>query len=141
MSLYLDASAIVPTLIEEATSAAIDGFLLAASEALVVSDFSAAEVASALSRLVRTKFLDGDQAVALMDEFDIWRSTSAAGVDFQPSDFRLAEIFVRRFNLGLRAPDALHVALCRRGDLTLVTLDRRLAAGAQALGVRVHCLT
>jgi predicted nucleic acid-binding protein len=46
-------------------------------------------------------------------------------------------MFVRNFALGLRAPDALHAAVCRRADLTLVTLDRRLASAAEALDVRV----
>ena len=40
----------------------------------------------------------------------------------------------------LRAPDALHAAICRRGDLTLVTLDRRLASAAAELGIRAELL-
>ncbi len=137
MSLYLDASAIVPTLVEEAASEGVDALLLAAAEPLIVSDFTGAEVASAISRLVRMKFLTGETAAALLREFDAWRATATAGVDFQPSDFRLADIFVRRFDLGLRAPDALHAAVCRRAGHALVTLDARLAAAGEALGVRV----
>ncbi len=53
MSLYLDASATVPTLIEEGSSQAVDEFLAVASDPFVVSDFAAIEVASSLSRLVR----------------------------------------------------------------------------------------
>ena len=34
--------------------------------------------------------------------------------------------------------DALHVAICQRLDATVVTLDRRLAEAAGALGLRVH---
>ena len=52
MSVYLDASIILPTMVEEAISEAVDRFL-AASTDLVISDFAAAEVASAMSRLVR----------------------------------------------------------------------------------------
>jgi predicted nucleic acid-binding protein len=37
--------------------------------------------------------------------------------------------------MALRAPDALHVALCRRLGLKLVTFDQRQAAAAEALGV------
>ena len=36
--------------------------------------------------------------------------------------------------------DPLFVAICRRHDLTLVTLDRRMAQAAEALGVRVEML-
>ncbi len=56
------------------------------------------------------------------------------------SDARLAHVFVRRFDLMLRAPDALHAALCRRADLRLVTLNKRLANAAETLGVRVTLL-
>ena len=38
----------------------------------------------------------------------------------------------------LRAPDALHAAICRRLGLTLVTLDRRLEAAARRLGLTVQ---
>jgi hypothetical protein len=59
-------------------------------------------------------------------------------VDIQASDARLAYIYVRRFDLRLRAPDALHLAIARRLDVPLVTLDRRLAAAARELGIAVE---
>jgi hypothetical protein len=52
-------------------------------------------------------------------------------------DCRLANIFVRRFDLRLRVPDALHAAICRRLGMRLVTLDRRLAAAARTLEIDV----
>jgi predicted nucleic acid-binding protein len=42
---------------------------------------------------------------------------------------------VRRFDLKLRAPDALHLAICRRLQARLVTLDNNLARAARALDV------
>jgi predicted nucleic acid-binding protein len=36
---------------------------------------------------------------------------------------------------------ALHIAICTRVGDTLVTVDRRLAAAAEALGVRVVMVT
>jgi predicted nucleic acid-binding protein len=44
-------------------------------------------------------------------------------------------VYVRRFELMLRAPDALHAAACKRAGHRLVTLDKRLAAAAKDLGV------
>lgn len=140
MSVYLDASALVPTLIEENGTKVVDEFLSATNDLLVVSDLAAAEVTSALSRLVRMGRLGRDQAAALLDEFDTWRADAATMIDFLPTDFRQARLFVREFDLGLRAPDALHAAICRRtGDL-MVTLDRRLATAATTLGVAAECL-
>ena len=140
MSLYLDASAAAATVIEEAASAAVARFLHAATEPLILSELAAAEVASALSRLVRMGEVSNRSAVTRLAEFDAWRSSTTTGIEFQMSDFRLASVFVRRFDLGLRAPDALHAALCRRDDHRLVTLDRRLATAARALGVSVEWL-
>ena len=141
MTLYLDASAVVPTLIEEGASRAVGDFLAAASDTFVVSDFAAAEVASALSRLVRMTAIRREAAETVLREFDVWRAIATTGVEIVPADVRLANVIVRRFELGLRAPDALHAAVCRRADHTLVTLDTRLAAAGEALGVRVDCLS
>lgn len=140
MSAYLDASAILPILIEEAGSVLVDRFMAQAEKPLVVSEFAAAEVASALSRLVRTGALEAPDAAARLADFDAWRASATTDLDLQASDIRLAHIFVRRFDLMLRAPDALHAALCRRGDLTLVTLDHRLAVAAGELGIRTELL-
>jgi predicted nucleic acid-binding protein len=43
-----------------------------------------------------------------------------------------------RFELAMRAPDALHFAMVRRLDANLITLDRRLAAAARGLGIAVE---
>jgi predicted nucleic acid-binding protein len=104
---------------------------------VIVGEFAAAEVASGLSRRARTGSLDLTAATAGLAQFDAWRAAFTVDLDLQTGDVRLAHVFVRRFDLGLRAPDALHAAVCRRSGHTLVTLDRRLATAAEALGVRV----
>ena len=140
MNEYLDASVILPTLVEEAGSRAVDEFIGASHEKLVISEFAAAEVASALSRLVRTGLLDHDDAATRLADFDAWRAADAAELDTQASDIRLAHVFVRRFDLMLRVPDALHAAMCRRAGHRLVTMDRRLATAARDLGIEVRLL-
>jgi len=175
MTAYLDASVLLPTIVQEAASGAVDTFLLRAcstiiesvgsveqalslcfvrqlcwradalicqrclttGDELLISDFSGAEVASAISRLVRTKFLTPTDAATRLAAFDTWRAAMTVTPAMAATDARLADVFVRHFELMLRAPDALHVAICRRLDLTLVTLDRRLAHAARALGLRV----
>jgi predicted nucleic acid-binding protein len=126
LSVYLDASVILPILIEEPASDLVDRFMMELDDDLIVSEFAAAEVASALSRR--------------LTDFDVWRAASTRDLDLQAADARLANIFVRRFDLMLRAPDALHAAVCRREDHLLATLDRRLATAALELGVRVKLL-
>ena len=140
MSAYLDASVTLPTLIEEPGSAIVDRFLGEIDQQVVVSELAAAEVASALSRLVQTGLLEIGDARDRLADFDAWRAAATQDVDIQPSDVRLANVFVRRFVLMLRAPGALHAAACRRQDHLLVTMDRRLAAAALELGVRTELL-
>jgi len=135
VSAYLDASALVATLVREPGSVAIDAFLEQYDGTIGVSDLAAAEVASALSRLVRTHLIAEADAEARLSDFDAWRSVRAETIDLEPSDARLANTYARRFDLMLRAPDALHAAICRRLDLTLVTLDQRLAKAARELGI------
>jgi hypothetical protein len=65
------------------------------------------------------------------------RARSALYLDVEAANVRLADIFVRRFDLMLRTPDALHTAIYSRLGLTLVTLHRRLANAARALGLAV----
>ena len=141
MSAYLDTSILLPTLIAEPMTEAVYGYLGTDRQELLISGFAAGEVASALSRLVRMALLTEADASARLTDFDAWRAATSLPVDIAATDARLAYIYVRRFDLGLRAPDALHLAIARRLDATLVTLDRRLAAAARELGVAAEDLT
>ncbi len=138
MSTYLDASVLLSTLIAEPATEAVYDCLGADGRELLISDFAAAEVASALSRPVRMALLTDADASARLADFDAWRAAMSSPVDIASSDARLAYIYVRGFDLGLRAPDALHLAIARRLDAALVTLDRRLATAARELGVAVE---
>jgi predicted nucleic acid-binding protein len=137
LSFSLDASVVVPTLVKEDATEIVKRFLSEAREPLVVSALAAVDVASALSRLTRMKALAPEIAAALLADFDKWRMASTLRRDLEPSDFNWAERLVRRFDLGLKAPDALHAAACLRENHTLVTFDRRLAVAAEGLGAKV----
>jgi len=141
LSAYLDTSVLLPTLIAEPSTKAVYDYLGAVHQELLISDFAAAEVASALSRLIRMGLLTGADASARLADFDAWRAAMSLLVDIRAADARLAYIYVRRFELGLRAPDALHLAITRRLDATLVTLDGRLAIAARELGIAIEMPT
>jgi predicted nucleic acid-binding protein len=52
------------------------------------------------------------------------------------SDFQLAaELVLRDVSLGLRGPDALHLAVAAGARVPILTLDRGLLAAARALGI------
>ncbi len=134
MSFYLDASVIVPLLVAEPASAAVERFVDSAPS-LSISDYAVAETASALSRLIRMRKLGSIDAALALADLDVWRARSATNVAVTGADVRLADVFVRRFELMLRTPDALHIAICHRVQHVLMTLDRRLLAAAGVLGV------
>ena len=68
MTCYLDSSVVLPTLAKEPASAAIDAFMSTIEQELLVSDFAAAEVASALSRLVRMGRLQASDGAACLTD-------------------------------------------------------------------------
>lgn len=136
MSVYLDASVIVPILVDGPPSAAVHAFLLRNRETILVSDFAASEVASALSRLVRTGDLDRDDAESRLTTFDTWLVADTLAVPIEPDDVPLAAALVRRFELKLRTPDALHIVIADRCNAALVTRDSGMAAAAAIVGVR-----
>lgn len=56
------------------------------------------------------------------------------------ANFRAAAHFADQHALGLRAGDALHLAICGANGAELCTLDRRLGAAGLALGVKTMLL-
>jgi predicted nucleic acid-binding protein len=133
--MYLDASILVALLREEADSERALNLIKQAETPLAVSDLAAGEVASAFSRLVRTSEIEKRVAVERLEAFDDWRAAATEPVEIRAQDVRLAARLVRRFELGLRMPDAIHIALCQSLDLPLATFDERLAWTAEALGI------
>lgn len=138
MSIYLDASFLIPTLVEERHSPVVNAYLNAVEDELLVSEFAAAEVASALSRLARMRLLAEADAAARLADFESWRAAASSPVDVQPADARLAYAYVRRFDLMLRTPDALHIAIAARLDASIITFDRRMERAARELGIAVE---
>ncbi len=58
-------------------------------------------------------------------------------VEISAGDVAVATAFLRRLDLPLRTPDALHIAIAGRIGATLVTFDQRMAISARALGMAV----
>lgn len=135
--IYFDASALVSVFLPDAHTGTVEAFLRGDARRIGVSGFAVAEFSAVVSREARTGRLDAGQGARVLHTFDAWLGTSAEAVPLEPDDARVATAFVRRFDLGLRAPDALHLAICKRLNLPLLTFDARQAAAARALGVGV----
>ncbi|HLY45903.1 MAG TPA: type II toxin-antitoxin system VapC family toxin [Stellaceae bacterium] len=134
---YLDTSVLAALLRPEPSSNRADSFIRRNPADLTVSDFTAAEFASAVARWVRTRELNETAARTALESFDLWLTRSAQRVEVSPADIAAATTFLRRLDLPLRTPDAIHIAIAQRLGATLVTFDRRMAASAAALGTAV----
>jgi hypothetical protein len=128
---------LVALLTAEPFSDRAETFAAQGSAFLIVSDFAAAEYASAMARHCRTGDFTIEQARTALASFDGWVAGAAHLIEVLPVDMALAAGFLRRLTLPLRTPDAIHIAMTQRIGASLVTFDRRLAAAAQALGVPV----
>ena len=134
---YLDTSVLVALLTDDALSDRADAMLANRLPVLLVSDFAGAEFASAVARRVRMGALGEAVAREVFANFDAWTRRATQLVEIAPVDVALAAVFLRRLDLTLRTPDALHIAAAQRLGACLATLDERMVACAQALGVAV----
>lgn len=134
---YLDTNILVALLTPDPFSERADIFLQNNAEPLIVSDFAAAEFSSAVVRRVRMREFTIEQAGIALTGFDAWFARGANRVEIGAGDVALATTYIRRLDLTLRTPDALHIAIARRVDAVLVTFDRAMAAAARALGMAV----
>jgi predicted nucleic acid-binding protein len=133
--IYLDASVIVPLFVIEARSAEARGKIL--GQTLVASPLGFAETSSALARRVRMGDITAFVANLHLKSLDAWAARAIASCDVTGDDFLAATSFIRRFDLGLRTPDALHIAIAARLGAKLLTFDAKMATAAVALGLDV----
>lgn len=104
---------------------------------LAISPWVDTEVASALASKQRQKNLT---AVARSGAWLRWTTlveTGCMSVDVQIADYRRAGSLVDAGARGLRAGDALHLAIAERHRCAIATLDRDLADAALAIGLQV----
>lgn len=135
MRLYLDASVLVPLFVEEPGTARARALI--EGNVLLIGDFAAGEFSAAISRRTRTDEIPAADAAAIFAALDSWSSRAATRIELVGQDGPAAMELVRRFDLGLRTPDALHIAIARRIGAALATFDVRMAMAAQSLGVSV----
>ncbi len=102
---------------------------------LLISEWVATEFASALSIKIRTGVLTVEDRARVAGAFTRLKSESLTVVPVTREHFLTAARFAEQYVIGLRAGDALHVAVAAGDGATICTLDKRLADGAIALGV------
>jgi predicted nucleic acid-binding protein len=133
--LYLDASALLPLFIEDAHTQDAHGHLR--GNVLVISDFAIAEFSCGVAHRCRLGDVNESGAVAVFAALDAWTVNAARRESLTAGDIGVAIGLVRRLDLGLRAPDALNIAIAQRCEAQLLTFDGKMARCARSLGMKV----
>jgi len=141
LSLYLDTSLLVAALTNETATQKTQTWLASqpASE-LHVSGWVVTEFSSALSMKVRLGHLTSSHRAEALSLFQRLIADSLGLWPVTGSHFRTAARFADQHHLGLRAGDALHLAIAFEQGAKLCTLDRRLSEAANAVGASTQLL-
>ncbi|WP_041604952.1 type II toxin-antitoxin system VapC family toxin [Tistrella mobilis] len=135
---YLDTSILVSGLTREtATERVILWLENYQSQGLWISRWTITEFASALSLKIRTAQISPSTGEDVESTFATMLDDGISVLQIAAEDFLKAARYARHHALGLRAGDALHLAVASRHDLVMCTLDRRMAAAGRALGMAV----
>lgn len=138
--IFLDTNIVFAYYLPEVYSAQAQA-VYRANQRLTISNFVELEVFAALSRQVRVQSLEPAVARQIAALFtNHVQSGLYEQIHLHSGHYRLARTYIARFDLPLKAPDALHLAVASIENLTLVTADRQLAGNAGTLGLDVDLI-
>lgn len=137
--LYFDTSFLAPLIFPEATSDRIAAFVRRLPTAeLAVSHWTRVEFSSLIAREVRMGGLDIQAATRADARFEAMVDESFSVLLPNANDFGLAKRYLGRFETGLRAGDALHLAVANNHRATVIySLDKALLHAGKILDLPV----
>ncbi len=135
--IYIDTSVAVPLFVAEPSSESVDRWFSACAIPLVSSDWIVTEFASALSIKERAGTLSAKDAKAAWRSFETFCQSGLRLAAVSRNAFETAARMARDSQYGLRAGDALHVAVAHEiGATTIATLDLSMAGNAKRLKMK-----
>jgi len=138
---YLDTNVVVAYYLPEALSGRAQS-TYQTHTTHTISELVELEVLAVLSAQIRTRALERTDAERVAGLFLSQVETGMyARVHLHAGHYQTARGFIRRFDLPIKSPDALHLAVCTSESLALVTADRQMARNAESLGLDVYLLT
>jgi uncharacterized protein len=137
--LYFDTSFLAPLVLPESTSDKIAAFVRRLPvEELTVSHWTRVEFSSLIARDVRMSVLDAAAGERADARFEAMVDASFAVLLPNADDFGLAKRYLGKFNTGLRAGDALHLAIAgNRQAAAIYSLDKGLLMAGRLLDLPV----
>jgi predicted nucleic acid-binding protein len=134
---YFDTSFLAPLFRDEANSSVVPRLLasLPAGQ-LATSHWTQVEVASLLARDVRMGVISSAEAREAETTFDDVVRRSFVTVLPDEGDYDLARRYLHTYETGLRAGDALHLAVAaKRRATSIYTFDKAMLRAGESLGL------
>jgi len=139
--LYIDTSVLVAALTNESRTGEMQDWLASQEPRdLVISDWVTTEFSAALSMKVRTGQLGPGHRAEVLAALRSMAEASFEVAAVGRHDFAAAARFSDQHATGLRAGDALHLAIAANHGYRLVTLDHTLTRAGLAVGVNTQLL-
>lgn len=133
--IYVDTSAAISYFVRDAHTDTAIGLLTRPGLMLAISDLCVAEFIASISMHVRMGRYPAATGHELIEDFESWAGSFANLFQLQATDTRDAINFLRRFELKLRTPDALHLAICKRAGAHLASFDDDQSNASNMLGI------
>ena len=136
---YFDTSFLAPLLLEETTSDSVERFVAGLpTGTLAISHWTRVEFASLLAREVRMGGLDHPTAREVDAEFEAVVAESFIVLLPSVRDYALARRYLGQRDTGLRAGDALHLAIAQNNRAEAIySFDKTLLRAGASLGLPV----
>ncbi len=138
--IYCDASLIVAVLAPERHSAVATRWIEEQRDALAISPWVSTEVASALAMKRRRGLMSAPDRTAVLAGWQALVIRSFLVTPITTHHFTMAETLVDSGPRGLRASDALHLAIAVDRGFAMATLDDDLEDAARASGIAVESI-
>ncbi len=133
--IYLDTSLLAAIFFREANAVELVARIeRMRQQRLMISAWTLTEMASVGGIKERTGVVDAVTRRTALATFQRFVSAKLGLVEIEPGDFRTAAVLIDT-PVVLRAGDALHLAVIRRLNARLASLDRRLCEATDRLGI------
>ncbi len=138
---YLDTSLVISLIAPEPSTAAAQEWLATgADDGLAISDWVVTEVASALSLIERVGRLVAEGRAQAWSNLQQLMAADLTVLPVSRQAFQVAAEMAGGASLGLRAGDALHLAVAGEFGARVVTRDVGQAQAARSMGRPAHLL-